>query len=80
VGVSIHEAGRHHSASGVDDLSIVGEGGFDLAAGSYRFNLAAADEHGSVANDRQLAQLCSNTWPVWASQRKQLRTVHERKG
>ena len=79
VGVGIHEAGRHHSASGVDDLGVVGETGFDLAARSYRFDLAAADEHGSVADDRQLAHLRPYTWAVWASQREQLRAVHQRK-
>ena len=79
VGMCIHKAGRNHTSFGVDDLGIFGKAGFDLAARSYRFDFAATDEHGSVANDRQLAHLRSGTWTVWAGQREQLRTVHQRR-
>ncbi len=70
VGMGIHEAGRHHSAPCIDDLGVFGQTGFDLATRTHRFDFVSTDEHGSIADDRQLAHFRPYTGAAWAGQRE----------
>jgi hypothetical protein len=64
--MGIHETRRHHSAPCVYDLGIFGQVGFDLATRTHRFDLVSADQHGSIADDRELAHLLTGTGAVGA--------------
>jgi hypothetical protein len=48
---------------------------FDLSARTDFLDLAVADEHSAIANNREFPHLRTNTRALWAGQRDNLRSV-----
>src|SRR5262249_57424756 len=54
--VRVNKPGHHHPTFGINDLTILADGRFDLAPPAGRFDSIASYQHRAVFDDRKLAQ------------------------